>query len=42
MSLHHIFDYVWNAPIPWLWILGGFAALWVLGFLIVLGATASK
>ena len=32
MSLHQIFDYVWNFPIPWLWIfivLGSLVAVFV-------------
>jgi hypothetical protein len=32
MSLHEIFDYVWNAPIPWLWIFGAIGAIWLAVF----------
>ena len=35
MSLHQIFDAIWNAQIPWLWIFGamGFVVL-----VLILGA----
>ena len=28
MSLREIFDFIWNYPIPWLTIIGGFVILW--------------
>jgi uncharacterized membrane protein YkvI len=34
MSLHEIFDHVWNFPIPWLWILGGIGAVWFVVFVV--------
>lgn len=34
MSLHQIFDAIWNAQIPWLWI---FVALGVVVLVLILG-----
>jgi uncharacterized membrane protein YkvI len=34
MSLHDIFDYVWNAQIPWLWIFGAIGAIWLVVFVV--------
>jgi hypothetical protein len=34
MSLREIFDYVWNFPVPWLWVLGAIAAIWVIVFVV--------
>jgi hypothetical protein len=35
MSLHEIFDYVWNAQIPWLWIFGVIGGLWLAVFAVI-------
>jgi hypothetical protein len=34
MSLHDIFDWVWNAKIPWLWIFGAIGAAWLIVFVV--------
>lgn len=34
MSLHEVFDYVWNYPIPWFWILAGLGGLYLLAILV--------
>jgi hypothetical protein len=34
MSLHDIFDWIWNAQIPWLWILGAIGAMWFMVFVV--------
>jgi len=36
MSLHQIFDAIWNFPIPWLWILGMIGA--VVAVLVLIAA----
>lgn len=37
MSLREIFDVIWNYPIPWLWILGGIAAVYgIVAFIILI------
>ena len=40
MSLHQIFDYLWNFPIPWLWIFGAIGAIWLL--VIVVGLVVAS
>jgi hypothetical protein len=34
MSLHEIFDHIWNFPIRWLWILGAIGAIWFVVFIV--------
>lgn len=34
MSFHDIFDFAWNFPLPWFWILGGIGAIWLVIFLV--------
>jgi hypothetical protein len=41
MSLHEIFDAVWNAEIPWMWIFGVFFIV-VLVLIIVAGFVANE
>jgi hypothetical protein len=38
MSLHEIFDYIWNFPIPWPWIFGILGTIW----LVVLVSSEKK
>ena len=40
MSLHEIFDSVWNWPIPWLWIFGAIGSVWLVVF--VFGAIVAN
>lgn len=35
MSLHDLFDAVWNFPIPWLWIFGVIGGLWLVFFAVM-------
>jgi len=34
MSLHNIFDFFWNFPIPWFWIIGAIGAIWFVVFVV--------
>jgi hypothetical protein len=34
MSLHEIFDYIWNFPVPSLWILGGVGGTWLMTLVV--------